>query len=327
MKVSADDSFSGLQSNESIAVWRWQAYLNERFPVLAHGLLIASFYSSNQFLAHALRDPGAPMEYNLSSLLGFVVLFCLFLHLRLLDDCKDYEDDCRYFPDRVLQRGVVTRRELTFVCAAAIMIELLLGAIFDLAALVSIFIAICFSFLMFREFFARSWLKRHFLVYASTHMLIIPLMTLIVFSFATRGYFWQVPGWFWLYSLVGFFVGFNWEISRKIRSPEQEIDGVDTYTKRFGTFGAAYLVLVIRALDTGLVALVGYHLHASKSFYVAIVVLYLICLIGFFQYRFWTCPRTAKRMATYAGMYIVAFDLVLAIELGRKYGVCFSGSM
>ena len=39
------------------AVIRLHAYLSERFPLLANGLLIVSFYSSNQFLAHALSRP------------------------------------------------------------------------------------------------------------------------------------------------------------------------------------------------------------------------------------------------------------------------------
>ena len=178
---------------------------------------------------------------------------------------------------------------------------------------------------MVKEFFVKDWLKRHFLVYASTHMLIMPLFAIVVFSFATRRYAWEAPGWFWLYSFIGFFVAFNWEVSRKIRAPEEEIDGVDSYTKIFGTYGAAYLVLLIRVVDTGLVALVGYHLQVSLWFYIALLTLFGVCMIGFFQYRFWTTPKTARRMETYAGMYIVAFDLTLAIELGRTYGVRFSG--
>ncbi len=303
----------------------WSAYLHERFPLLAYSILIASFYSSNQFLAHALTSHGEPMRYDISSLLGCVTLLCLFFHLRVFDDHKDYADDCRYFPDRVLQRGVVTLRELQILGGVVIAVELSLAALWSAASLVSVLLAFGFSLLMFKEFFVRRWLKQHFLIYASTHMLIMPLLALVVFSFATRQYPWQAPGWFWIYSFVGFFVAFNWEISRKIRAPEEEIAGVDSYTKIFGTHGAAYLVLLVRAIDTGLVALVGYHLRVSSWFYVALLMLFAVCLIGFFQYRHHPSPRTAKRMGTYAGMYIVAFDLVLAIELGRTYGVTVAG--
>jgi hypothetical protein len=31
--------------------------------------------------------------------------------------------------------------------------------------------------------------------------------------------------------------------------------------------------------------------------------------------------KTAKRMETYAGLYIIAFDLILAVEIARKWGI------
>jgi len=75
---------------------------------------------------------------------------------------------------------------------------------------------------------------------------------------------------------------------------------------------------------TAIVALVGWHLGASPWFFVALVGLFALCLIGFFQYRFHTSPQTAKRMETYAGLYIIAFDLILAFELIRSHGVQLS---
>ena len=306
---------------------RWQTYVAERFPPLGYAILIFSFYSSNQFLAHALTSSGEPMRYDLSTLIGALAILGVFLHLRIFDDQKDYEEDCRYFPDRALQRGAVTRRDLRLLLAIVVTAELLLAALSGPGAMVSVLTVIGFSLLMLKEFFAREWLRQRFLLYASTHMLILPLMAIAIFSFATRDYPWQAPCWYWLYSFVGFCVGFNWEVSRKIRAPEEEIDGVDSYTKRFGTYGAAYLVLGIRVIDTALVTLVGIHMDLSGWFYAWLVILFAVCMIGFFQYRFRTCPATACRMQTYAGLYIVAFDLALAIELGRKYGITFSGNL
>lgn len=302
---------------------RLAAYLRERFPLLGHGILILSYYSSNQFLAKTLTEPGQPMRYGSHSLLGAVTLFCVFFHLRVFDEHKDFEDDSKHYPQRVLQRGIVSLRDLRRLGAAVISIELLLSGLRGPAAAVALLLTLGFSVLMLKEFFVRDWLKRHFLLYATSHMLIMPLMALTVYSFTTQRYPWQAPAWFWLYAFVGFFVTFNWEVSRKIRAPEQEIDGVDSYTKLFGTYGAAWMVLAIRVVDTGLVALVGYHLDLSVWFYVALVVLFAVCLLGFLQYRFHTSVKTAKRMETYAGMYIIAFDLILAIEIVRKFGVEF----
>lgn len=300
---------------------RFKAYLDERFPLVGYGVLIVSYYSSNQFLAHALTHPGEPMGYSLRSLLGAVVILGMFFHLRVFDEHKDYAEDCRHYPKRVLQRGLITLRNLKWFGALAIGIELAAGLVLGLPTLLAIVMALAFSVLMLKEFFVGPWLKRHFLLYAVSHMLIMPLLALVVFSVGTDRHFWEAPAWFWLYAFVGFFVTFNWEVSRKIRAPEEEIEGVDSYTKVFGRYGAAYVVLLIRLVDTGMVALVGRHLGLSVWFYVVLIALFGLCMTGFFQYRFRTSPKTARRMEAYAGLYIIAFDLTLAVELVRAYGL------
>lgn len=301
-------------------------YLTERFPLLSNGLLILSFYSSSQFLAHALSHPGRTMQYDLSTLLGFITMLCFFFHVRVFDDHKDYSTDCQYFPERLLQRGIVTLGELKFAGALAISCEFTLAAICGPAALATLSLAFLFSLLMLKEFFLREWLLERFLLYASVHMLIMPLLALTIWSFATGQYFWQAPFWYWLYSFVTFFLAFNWEISRKIRVPEDEIDGVDSYTRSFGTYGAAYLVLLMRLIDTLLISWIAYHLELNRWFYVLIVALFAVGLVGFFQYRFQTSSRTAKRMEVYAGIYIISFDIALAIAFVNKYGIRFSGT-
>jgi hypothetical protein len=69
------------------------------------------------------------------------------------------------------------------------------------------------------------------------------------------------------------------------------------------------------------VALVGWHLGLATWFYGMLIALYAVCLVGFFQYRWQTSPRTAKRMEFYAGMYIVAFDLTLAVAIAQHSGL------
>ncbi|MBU0479718.1 MAG: UbiA family prenyltransferase [Proteobacteria bacterium] len=299
------------------------AYFAERFPLFNHGILIVSYYSSNQFLAQALDNPGDPVKYSANSLLGAITIFCMFLHLRVFDEHKDYEDDCRYYPERLLQRGVISLKTLKVIGFIAISAELSLSFIRGIETFCAVLIAIGFSLLMLKEFFVRDWLKRHFLVYAFSHMLIMPLFALVAFSFTTGRFPWQAPPWFILYAFVGFFVTSNWEISRKIRAPDDEIEGVDTYSRVFGTYGAAYLVVLIRVIDTAMVWFVGMHLGLSPLFYTVLVLLFLVCLAGLFQFRFNTNSKTAKRMETYAGLYIIAFDLTLAVEIIHAFSIDF----
>ena len=294
---------------------RLNAFLAERFPLVSYGVLIVSYYSSNQFLAYTLSHPGMPMFYSGRSLLGAIILFCIFFHLRVFDEHKDYDDDLKFYPERVLQRGLITLTHLKWLGLAAITVEIILSLCCGFPAFVALAAVLLFSWLMLKEFFIGKWLKKHFLLYAMLHMLIMPLLALLVFSISTDRYFWEADRWFILYAFVGFFVTFNWEISRKIRVPDDEIAGLASYSDIFGTYGAAYMVILVRIIDTVMVFMIGWHLQLDSWFYLVLIILFLLCCLGLLQFRFNTSRKTAKMMEVYAGMYIIAFDLILAVSL------------
>ena len=117
-----------------------------------------------------------------------------------------------------------------------------------------------------------------------------------------------------------------------IRSPDQEIEGVDSYTRIFGTYGAARLVLLIRVIDTGLVALVGRHLGLDMWFYVALVVLFgvMVEFIGEVraELKRVTWPSQAEVYATTVvviltslvfGLYLFGIDLLLNTAVQRLF--------
>src|SRR3989449_11090818 len=88
--------------------------------------------------------------------------------------------------------------------------------------------------LMTKEFFVRDWLRAHASAYLLTHMLIMPMIDAY-----TTGLDWVVarahapPGLFYFLA-VTFLNGILIEIGRKIRAPEREREGVDSYTKAWG---------------------------------------------------------------------------------------------
>lgn len=299
---------------------RLRAYMRERFPLFGHVLLIISYYSSNQFLARVLTDPDEPMRYTLRSLLGALTLLCFFFHLRVFDEHKDFAEDSRFHPQRVLQRGVITLADLRVLAALCIVAEFALAIAAGRAALTGLIVAFVFSLLMLKEFFAKEWLKTHFLVYATSHMLLMPLLSLMVYSFATGRMPWEAPGVFWVYAFVGFFVTFNVEVSRKIRAPEDEVPGLESYSRIFGTYGAAWIVLALRIIDTTLVSIVGHAIGVGAWFYVAVVALLLVTLGTFVRFRRNTNARSARALERNAGLYLIAFDLILAAELVRMQG-------
>ena len=215
---------------------------------------------------------------------------------------------------------MITLANLRVLAAFCIVAEFGLAFAAGAPAMTGLVVAIAFSILMLKEFFAAEWLRRHFLVYATSHMLLMPLLSLMIFSFATGQMPWQAPPVYWLYAFVGFFVTFNVEVSRKIRAPEDEIDGLDSYSKIFGTYGAARIVLALRLIDTTLVSVVGHFIGVSAWFYVAVGVLFLGTLGTFIRFRLETNTKSAKALERNAGIYLIAFDLILAIELIRLHG-------
>jgi len=304
---------------------RLMAYLAERFPLPSHISMVIIYFLANQFLAQVLGRPGQPLRIGGFSLLGMVFLFCLFFHLRVFDEHKDYVDDCAHYPGRILSRGLITLKDLKILGAAAIAIELLAAFFSGYFTAVAVVATILFSWVMLHEFFVRTWLRAHFILYAISHMLIMPLMAATIFSFTMRRPFWEAPSLFWAYAAADFFAFSNWEISRKIRLPEDEIEGVSSYSKAFGMFAACYVVMGLRILNTFLAWMIGFYLKLGALYYVGLIVLFLITLFGLLHFRLHPTRQTAKNLEAYGGGYIIFFYLVLAAELVRTHGLSFFG--
>ncbi|HQA37418.1 MAG TPA: hypothetical protein PLW27_00830 [Kiritimatiellia bacterium] len=304
---------------------RLAAYFAERFPLSSHLSMVVIYVLANQFLAQILCEPEHPMRIGWFTLLGMISLFGLFLHLRVFDEHKDYADDCRFYPDRILSRGLITLRHLKILGGTAIAAEFIAAGLRGAQAIVAVSVTFLFSWIMLHEFFVRRWLRAHFIVYAIAHMLIMPFMAATVFSFTMRQPFWEAPFLFWVYAVADFLAFSNWEISRKIRMPEDEVEGLASYSKELGLFTSCVVVLVLRLLNTFLAWMVGVYLHLGPLYYGGLIVLFFGTLVGVLH--FWLKPsrRTAKQLEAYGGWYIIFFYFVLAAELFRLHGVTFTG--
>ena len=106
--------------------------------------------------------------------------------------------------------------------------------------------------LMSKEFFARRWLKARPITYMVTHMAIMPLVDLYTTScdWVPAGFVRPPPGLLW-FLLVSFFNGMVVEIGRKIRSPQDEESGVETYSFLWGRLNAILAWLGMLACTAG----------------------------------------------------------------------------
>jgi 4-hydroxybenzoate polyprenyltransferase len=226
---------------------RWIVYQRERFPLAGHGALVAAFSVSAVSFSVLVRG-SIELPSGTSILVAFVTSLLFFLQLRIADEFKDYEDDARHRPYRPVPRGLVSLRELAWVGAGAAAIQLALAIVLAPSIIWLLAVAWVYLALMTREFFARDWLKRHAVVYMTSHMLILPLVDL----YATACDWWVAglrfpPAGLYWFLIVSYLNGLVIEIGRKTRVPADEEPGVETYSALWGTGGAvrAWLLAVL----------------------------------------------------------------------------------
>lgn len=212
---------------------RWWIYQRERFPIFAHGLLIAAFSASAVSFSALLRG-GSPPPAVASYLTAFVTSFLLFLQLRIADEHKDVDEDRAHRPYRPVPRGLVTLRELAVIAAVGACVQLVLAAVISWHLVGLLLLTWSYLALMTKEFFVRDWLVARPVTYLWTHMLIIPLA-----DFYATACDWlragdtAPPGLFWFIA-ASFTNGIALEIGRKIRSSDGEEPGVRTYSALWG---------------------------------------------------------------------------------------------
>lgn len=287
-------------------LWTYQA---ERFPVVGHGILIAAFSFSAISYSMLLRGevawPGPK-----TVLVGFLTAFLFFLQLRIADEFKDFEDDSRYRPYRPVPRGLITLKELGIlgILSAAGQFGLALWlepALVPLLVLVWVYMG-----LMSREFFVRNWLKARPVTYMWTHMLIVPLI-----DFYTTACDWRVAGssvphgglvWF---LIVSFFNGIVIELGRKIRAPEDEENGVETYSALWGRRKAVLIWLAALGLTAASAWLAAREIGFAGPVGVLLSLLLVAALLVAVRFMRVPTPHRAKQIETMSGVWTLLMYL------------------
>lgn len=289
---------------------RWWTYQRERFPIFAHGLLIAAFSSSAVSYSAMLRGQTPPVA---SIAVAFATCFLFFLQLRIADEFKDFEEDSRYRPYRPLPRGLIKLRELgvLFVIAAAVQLILALVLNWKLALILAgvwVYLA-----LMSREFFVRDWLKARPFTYMWTHMLIMPQIDFYATATDWIGAGSGPPRGVMLFLWVSFFNGMVIEIGRKIRAPQDEEEGVDTYSRVWGRRGAVAAWLSAIALTAAFALFAAWQIH---SLLVAAIFLSILALAAAtIAVRYLSSPLTsrAKAIEIMSGIWTLMMYLNLGL--------------
>jgi 4-hydroxybenzoate polyprenyltransferase len=303
--------------------WRFLWWLGERFPPV-QGMLFFVLYVTALLLGRYLTHSGT-LQVGFQDIIGFFAFYAFFFMLRVFDEHKDYEQDCRTHPERILQRGLITLGHLKVLCAVAILIQVGISFWWDrgLGPVTKAWlVTIVWSVLMVKEFFCGQWLRKRLILYAFSHMLVMPMALVWAATFGTKGQV-LVSG-VSLLALLSFVSGFAFEISRKIKAPEDERQTVDSYSKIFGTHRAPWVVVALLVVMSAfLVMLLRFVLgeRAGVPWMAGPILIAVVGSLPFFQFSRTPTPDGAKRMEAAAGGVILFEYLVLILALVVRRGI------
>ena len=291
---------------------RWWVYQRERFPLAAHAPLVAAFTFSAVAFSGFLRG-----QFVLPPLTSFAAAFAIsllfFLELRIADEFKDFDDDSEFRPYRPVPRGLVKLSELGWVGVGAALVQTAIAVALSPRLLVLLIVTWAYLGLMTKEFFVSEWLKAHPISYLLSHMVIMPLI-----NFCATACDWLpatgvVPagiGWF---LAMSYFNGIVVEVGRKLRAPEDEETGVETYTSLYGPSRA--VALWLSAMTLGAVGTVVAAARVGAAVPVAVVLGLALAAALFLGVRFAVRPVVTRSrfLQPMTGAWVIAAYLSLGI--------------
>ena len=294
------------------------AYLQERFAPVNMGLFVVLFLMVRGVASVACslgRCPPRP-EGPVLAALGALATISFFFRLRVFDEEKDFAQDALNHPQRVLQTGCVTLPQLRILAWASVALEAGWSASRGQPALVAWAVAVAYSLLMRVEFGVGRWLRAHLVLYALSHMFIMPL----VISWLFMAYAPGLPdaSYLPLLLLLSLLGGFSFELARKLHAPAAERPGVDSYSKALG-YGPALALTVAVLLGGGVVQVLLLRvLHARP---VAYAVLAMLLAAGLALYTVAARqPQEARLRQAEKTVSLVMLTSYLAV-LAEVYGL------
>ena len=222
-------------------------YLNEMFPLSAFvGSILTAVAVQLTYLRLYDLKPNSLFQL----LVPAFVLTAVSLLIRVMDEFKDYQDDLTNFPERPLPSGRVHKSDLVALGYFCVMLILFLSMTSSRLLIWSI-ITLLFTGLMLKWFFIEAMMRKSLPLAFITHHPIV-LFNFIYLLIACTQMNAEVTFEKAIYILPVCLIFTNWEVVRKVKTPEQET-AYTTYSKIFGPRVAIFIALVLQFIFVGTV--------------------------------------------------------------------------
>jgi len=294
---------------------RWLQYQKERFPLAQYVPMMAAFsFCAVSFSLH-LHNPDASLsDVSLPQYItAAVTTLFFFMMMRIADEHKDYEEDREFRPYRPVQRGLIKLSELRVFGAVLIIIQAVMAVWVDWRLIIPLAAVYSFFTFMSFEFFVPKWLKRQHTLYLLSHMLIMPMIDLYATAVEWLPRGGGITGGILFFMASSYCDGTVVEVGRKLRAPESEEYGVDTYTQIWGPKKAMAVWLTCLTVSMATTVATGFFVNAGWEILAVLSVLY--CFAVYFVIRFVKDPtaKNAKPFNIFPGVWMILMYLMLGI--------------
>jgi len=290
---------------------RWYIYQKERFPILMYIPMIAAFSMSAVGYASILR--GGKVS-ALSLITSFITSFTVFALLRIADEHKDFEEDSKYRPYRPVPRGLVKLTELRNIGIVLMIIEVIFAAVLHYTLLPLLLIAWWYLLMMRKEFFCGKWLRQHHVTYMLSHMLIMPILDFYATAcdFAPKNKWNLAPLVLWFIS-SSFLDGIVIEVGRKMRAPEDEEEGVETYSFLWGRKVCAIVWCGCMTLSMGFTFIATNQIGRATPAYILLPIILVFNIVNCIMYAKNPTTKNSKRIENLSGVWSICDYTALGI--------------
>lgn len=200
-------------------------YLLERFQIIPLSILVAS----DILVIYRIT-------YNQNILIWKYVIYFMFVilylfHNRLADDRRDYDFDIKFYPNRAVQKGLISLKQINNLSYIAIFLMVIIAGSFSFLSLAIFIILILYTLVAKKDFFLpKDFKEKHLFVYNFLNML--QILSLQIFIYVTIINSLDFTHFIYSHILFVFILSIQVEISRKIK-PEISLAN-DLYSDRMG---------------------------------------------------------------------------------------------
>ena len=289
---------------------KWYTYQKERFPIVIYGTYMLVVVFASFCVANFSKLNGNIILNELEwikILPMFLGAFLQFFMIRIVDEFKDYKEDCKYRPYRPVPRGLVSLKELGVIFVICAVIQLIISIIFN--NLVPLLVVWLFFLIMSKGYFIKKFIDKHLLIEVTLDEILMPLLVIYLFGFIDINVI-NSSMIVYLFLIATYIIAWIVEIARKIRCKEDEEKGVRTYTALLGIKKA---VVLLWGLET-ILFIIQLIILGQEYLYIAILLFIFVSIINYLFIK-----KQNKKIAKYteltANMYIMIVYLSIGLLL------------